>query len=410
MIRRFYCVSEANGVQFWVCWEPTIVQPFYNAPAPASSSRPETLGITVDRTTLGSSVLATGSLARFLEENFRFACQDNFLGVCTALGEKLDYNFSVLSLYEKRRLSALPAEMDALADMHDHLVDSAKNGYTLPLEEWLARTQRVKALMELRDPAYKDTEELLRAKDGGRPNYNKMHIIDHLVFDVARDAARQIIKRADEKLAIDGCLEDKHLTELYTYWSSSTDEIVKSVMIDLISRLDYKSTNWPSWCRVPEGQRDWRQDTDACHRRFQSIMPWRPDYPVVASWLRPFTKNAPREWDLIKASTLYKLCGRKTEFITGIALEELCYIKAHSVGKPSLVVPTMFSKFKMRKLTGRAVSSGEDSVPEGEDDIQVADGQSDDNRDMRGDRPYSIQLLSQDFADSTLDDFDDFDD
>ena len=161
---------------------------------------PKTLGIQVVEDTLGLLIQEPNNLERFFQTSFEFAMQEDFLGTCSNHLEKLSYTYITLGSHDSSHRHTMKVEMDALADMHDYLVDSAKNGYVLTPDRWTERLAKVKHI-KLKEPAYKDApERVLSLDDPKRPSWSSTHITDYLVYDVARSHARRIINDAEASL------------------------------------------------------------------------------------------------------------------------------------------------------------------------------------------------------------------
>ena len=99
--------GDYDGDRFWVTWDPAIVENF---------------GIQVDDRRMGDTFITSNTKAtrEFFGFNFSFRCQQGLLGRCT--------NFHNSFAYEVGSLKSVGVE--ALADLHDLLVDSSKMGYT----------------------------------------------------------------------------------------------------------------------------------------------------------------------------------------------------------------------------------------------------------------------------------------
>ncbi|KAK5020087.1 hypothetical protein LTR60_000845, partial [Cryomyces antarcticus] len=117
--------GDYDGDTFWLCWEPDLTTSFKNAPPPYNPLPPEHFGIKVDRTKLGE-VASGPSLQTFLSKSFDFRCRRELLGQVTIFHEKLSYAENGID----------SPGINALADLHDHLVDSSKNRYIFDDEAW----------------------------------------------------------------------------------------------------------------------------------------------------------------------------------------------------------------------------------------------------------------------------------
>ncbi|KAK5122624.1 hypothetical protein LTR85_003887 [Meristemomyces frigidus] len=68
--------GDYDGDTFWVCWEPSLVQPFRNAPAPWALRELERFGLTKDKVTL-AEVIYGPELAKRLDEHAQRSCSSN---------------------------------------------------------------------------------------------------------------------------------------------------------------------------------------------------------------------------------------------------------------------------------------------------------------------------------------------
>ncbi|KAI7496900.1 hypothetical protein KC367_g6333 [Hortaea werneckii] len=130
--------GDYDGDTFWVCWEPTLVEPFKNAPAPWSTRPAEFFGLTKDKVTLDeflglskdgrtidgvkidrSNIKLLDKPARaWIRRSTADRMQEQYLGVVTLLHGKLTYRDSNVS----------SEQADMLVDLHDLLVDADKQG------------------------------------------------------------------------------------------------------------------------------------------------------------------------------------------------------------------------------------------------------------------------------------------
>lgn len=109
--------GDYDGDRYWVCWGPSLVQGFKNAPPPTIKP-PGELGIEVDSETLSES-LRVGGVHYFLNKNFEFHIQNNVLGRCANHQESYSYLTNTIC----------STEVNRLGDLRNYLVDAPTNGY-----------------------------------------------------------------------------------------------------------------------------------------------------------------------------------------------------------------------------------------------------------------------------------------
>jgi len=336
--------------QFWVCWEPALVEPFRNAPVPLHTKKPEQLGIKVDRTTVGNVAERKNSLVQFFKKSFEFAWQSSYLGISTNFHTKLCYSQNSVST----------KEAEAVADVHDYLVDSAKNGYTFDDAAWehFRKSLRHKPA-KLLDPAYKTASEmdLLRCRDDRTVRHNPKHVIDYLVFRVARRDAREILVSIKDKLKASCRSEDEDISKPWLAYASRPD--LAAEVRRLGDQLNEVYQKWPRWTSVdekiePDRRKLFTEAKLVCREMYLKIAPLaclQHDARARAGSL----PNAPSMGDLVKASAAFHLFCAKGSFVFAIAAYHIQYLKACAQGVPYFCVPEIFEKLKMRKPGGLAV-------------------------------------------------------
>ena len=122
--------GDYDGDSFWICFEPTIVAAFKNAPAPQSLPDPSIFGIEVDTRKVREVIPDPNN-----EEQARILLQMetvnrqkmNMLGTITKTLEK--------QVYKDNSLSTLIAT--TLVNLKDLIMDSDKNGRDFPREAWI---------------------------------------------------------------------------------------------------------------------------------------------------------------------------------------------------------------------------------------------------------------------------------
>lgn len=350
--------GDYDGDRFWMCWDSNVVQSFRNAPPPIVSPIPGNYGIDVKGTSSGEIWQQSG-FAAFLMRNFDFQWQDQFLGIVTNYHEQLTY--ATKSLHGQA--------VEAVANVHDLLVDSAKNGYCFDAQAWTELQKSLHIPRQLPKPKFRRTERM-DLFDASLASGRSDHIVDHLVFDVAREEARHIVehfraeltktpdKRAEclveplDSFQQEYCLDDElvevfnnlcgsGIREIYLHWRKAADQ----------SEADQ--------VRGHDSHTAWDQGRAKCRQAFVELQPkcrlphssehGSCQHPMVRAWVKKTTINAPSTWDLMKASALYKGFYSKPNFVFQTAGDELCFLKAFSVGRAVPCVPEIFSALSVRK-------------------------------------------------------------
>ena len=370
--------GDYDGDIVWICWEPTLVQPFSNAPAPIESPDPLVHGIS----TMAKKMMEIidkqdpENVDIFLREAFAFRDYPSFLGQVIILAEKQAYK-------ENRIWSPV---LSWLYNMHDLLVDASKQGYILTLENY-NRFVRQKC-KNPKQPAYKRAIEdctnakgpsdmETRRKKDYRPNLN--NILDYLYFTVVRfqnfktmDQVMKILPPVDEL--------DEALVTPVNYFKEKPHDIFKQEYAALRAKFDPIRAIW---------NRGWHQKNntssgsyafiDECRRKFLAIAPENPDHPRMEPYLERCFPWQPCGWDSIKASALYEMYQLplgKPSFIFSVAGEDLCRIKASSCPGTRYIVLSIRANLKPKPVKGlvQYAADGADA-----DDVYDDDGYDDDD-------------------------------
>jgi hypothetical protein len=119
-------------------------------------------------------------ISRFLHRGFSFNLQTDMLGICTSYHESLIY-------HSEYPIDSPPAK--EIASLLGYLVDSAKAGLSFNEKMWLDYKKARRLPCSLTKPAYKD-------KQNANPTD---HIIDRLVFVVAKGLCTRVLTNLHEK-------------------------------------------------------------------------------------------------------------------------------------------------------------------------------------------------------------------
>ncbi|KAL9055752.1 MAG: hypothetical protein Q9162_003388 [Coniocarpon cinnabarinum] len=355
--------GDYDGDTFWVCWDSRLVQNFRNAPPPAVTPKPEKYNIKVDRTTCGE-MFDTGSSfdSRFLEFNFRLQLSESMLGTCTNYHTRLRYTIGRMN----------DPLLEDLADMHDLLVDSSKNGYTFTELAWTNWKMQNTRFRGIRKPMYDLAHDMPHEDDAHLKAKNptsQRDIIDHLVFDVARAEASTMLKHLD-KFALAGVstmdAEVSRLKQAVVEQFSDIEE-VSQMLNNLQGQLSHQSHFYEPWRQAVSiankmdndpfsteeaRAKNWASARQECRKRFRDIAPTHPHHPIARAWLIKPSANAPCMWELVKSSALFHQWHHRPAFVFAMAGEALCRIKADSIrGTESVITPVLQrTKIRKRKL------------------------------------------------------------
>ncbi|KAI9718001.1 MAG: hypothetical protein M1828_006991 [Chrysothrix sp. TS-e1954] len=384
--------GDYDGDKFWICWESSLVTSFRNAPAPVDDADPESYGISVDRSTVGQIIEASNDPCKeLLMKGFAFQWLPRLLGSVTIYHEKLRYTRNLLSC----------PSLDAVADIHDLLVDAAKNGYAFSEEQW-ANFRNTHADLSkkqaqyLQQPAYKLADDVDLLAKSGAVKFDPRNLIDHLIFDVARPKAQGIVYAIRTRLLERVKDVESDVQFLYLQIWNSEDPVLKSCIRRLCEDLEPLLNDWNNIQHKIDGPADrgvvFEQAIRNIRKNFEDLEP-RSEFSEhlgIQEWRRRIFKHSSTKWELLKASTLFARYNSKPNFVFRVAGELVCKLKAESVGTTVSIVPNMFSNMKYKKsrslATRAAVEAAEDE--EIDDETQADD---EDDTDSFADAETAIQ-------------------
>ena len=368
--------GDYDGDTFWICWDPRLVTNFQNAPPPAESPKPEKYNIAVDKTAC-ASFLEWGNFAdRFLGHCLHFQCQESLLGTCTNYHKRVRYTLNSLR----------DPGVEQLADMHDLLVDSSKNGYTFSSTAWANWRLQNTRFRSIKPQTLFDEAHGIKLDDENRRKEWEVSsdIIDHLIFKVARAESKNILRDVFEKARKETTTLDAHLSRLYDTVKRDFPEAA-GILKDLEARLEPGSHFYEPWKQVPgkvgsiEARYDateerkselWDAARRQCRKRFQDIEPSPKQHAISRAWSLKPAMCATSMWDYIKTSALFARWHEKPAFVFAVAGEVICRLKADSIkGTEPVVAPILQrSKIRKRKLAEVDFEAHETAL-EVEDDI-----------------------------------------
>ena len=300
-------------------------------------------------------------LSEFLRKGFEFNLRTPLLGLCANYHEALCYS---------RKSISFPLAQD-IAALLGHLVDSAKGGLDFTEETW-ARFKDNNNLPKRQDPpAYKDKAE-------GRPTN---HIIDHLVFNVAKAISEKALSEFSKRFEDAGDWDD----DLNAVWKAEDQEAQHDSALKIVFRklrTDLEEL-FEFWCTRRTGV-SFQAKVEQARQRFLGIQPVQDSKSqMVKRWAKDegSTKGS---WLRLKASMLwnkYHRCGRFVWYVCGKELGELKVLgkeAGHSIVE---------DLWRVYKLDGKAAKKILESTAQGvEDGVgRVIDGESDGSEDEFGD-------------------------
>jgi hypothetical protein len=362
--------GDYDGDLFWLCWEPHLVDPFHNAPAPVQSLSPSTYGIKTDKRRL-SDVMDSkdlGSIDGLLQEAFVFRSDPSLLGLVTVLLEKEAYTYN--RVYNER--------LNQLCDLHDLLVDAPKQGYTFTLADFhLFR----KGTKYQQNPAYKiamekclkptevDTIENLRKQDYPHKSNN---VLDYLYFDVFRAHNTETGRRIKNTLST---IEEKDetLSHPCKTLEGMHNHVIDHELSKLKRRLAVLYCHWNAGFHKFSTTESKNAHAEECYDTYQAINPTEPSRVEVKPWLDPICGSHDFSWKIIKASVLYDLYPfqKKAGFVFKMAGSELAEIKAKSFPRTRLVIAPIHANMKPKRIKAPAELDEEDEE-ESDDEFESA--------------------------------------
>lgn len=341
--------GDYDGDTFWLCWDARLTEPFLNAMPPIKLPEPETFEINVDKRKLSDMLGSDGSVDEWLAKSFEFKMQPSLLGQVTRYHSRLSYKENSIS----------SPSVNALADLHDLIIDSAKNGYTFTSEAFRAYTKDILGIK--RAPSKPIHETWMTSETDNTTNnienHNAKapqndHIIDHILLQIVSPRISQLHENLQHHLS-SAVTSDTDLSALYTsrLTQHSADPLLISVLQTLLTSFTPLTTTWAHSFN-PSTKRDFSRYTriaNDLYPKYLSIQPSRNDHPVIQEWLSQRAPGEPTTWELLKASALFtKFHERKLKFVFLMAGRELCWLKALS-GEGRVLRGEMWAIYKPRK-------------------------------------------------------------
>ncbi|GAB7341755.1 hypothetical protein MBLNU457_g0088t1 [Dothideomycetes sp. NU457] len=373
--------GDYDGDQFWITWDKRLVDPFRNAPVPVASPDPEKLGIGVDRRTLREVLGPDGSnLDNWLSESFKLSMQGGVLGKTKKYLERLAYwNGNITN-----------EQFTEICDLHDLIIDSAKNGYTFDQGSWHKFKQQRKMKAELSHPPYEkfmqETPDRLRILVK-KTVYKRSDARDAVCFRVVGPEYLNLIddlkKQLVESKVTDPALR-QHLEDAQAE-AGGPRTVLNRVLKDLKEDIEHFMVRWSgemAKCSKNGDQVDGLQYKAAvlrCSEMFQQIQPSSLN-EVIKAWMYKAGAEFSR-WELVRASAIFtEYCvvrgHARTKPAFLVAWYELLSIKVNSLGQqPRMIMDSQYEILRPRKgrtklFKGKQVS---DSFSEEREDDDFGD-------------------------------------
>lgn len=368
--------GDYDGDLFWLCWEPELVNPFLNAPAPVLNPEPSAYGIKTDKRRLASvmNLKEPTSVDRFLQEAFQFRSDSSLLGHATVLLEKLSYKCN--SIYTTK--------LDQLCDLHDLLVDAPKQGYVFTENDFNVFMRTILGLTSPPPkPAHKvamedclktaDVEDIERLR---LKNYRHKsnRVLDFLYFDVFRLHNSETIKQLRDKFSKSDAEPDETLLQINRYLEGKQLGIINDELRLLREKVVRLYNQWSLGFHKCTTAEQKNAHSEACYEKYQAIQPKNTDQAEVKSWLEPYCGSNDLSWRMIKASTLYARYHwpEKAEFVFKMAGMELTELKARSFSRSRFIIASVHANMKPKRI----------KAPAELDEEEEEEGLSDDDFDI----------------------------
>ncbi|KAI6800963.1 hypothetical protein KC363_g5497 [Hortaea werneckii] len=397
--------GDYDGDTFWVCWEPTLVEPFKNAPAPWSTRPAEFFGLTKDNVTLNEllglskdgctpdgvkidrrdiKLLDTQARA-WIRRSTAERMQEQYLGIVTNLHGKLTYRDSNVS----------SEQADMLVDLHDLLVDADKQGLRYTEQAYSQFKIRECIPSTLSDPAHRVFTGKNKGGNRSDPSssqpaeFKENDVIDVVFFRCLKPRIKAAMKKAMAETK-DAQPLDLHLTSIYERHCKKDAAIVQKELQDLGNSLWEVRTTWSKgmdrWKASGRKQSYWYDLVVQTRDAFEAIKPINDGNDTVAEWLAPRGASFTL-WEELRASALACLHrGNDGTMMFSIASKELCHLKAMALPDMSMVRSDILLAMKPTKrnlLEGLRINESNDGA-EDDDDDDNDDDDDDDGYDFFG--------------------------
>lgn len=364
--------GDYDGDIAWVCWEPGIVNNFRNAELPDVPDlfdRGVLSKVSGTYEHLSQSCGPKDVTREFIDRSFRFNMEPSLLGTCTNYKEKLCYS----------RKSVQDQHAIFMSTLISNLVDRAKQGIVFSEQDWDRERKilnaeqgdagRAKKRLDPPQPQYKN-------KDWGGTG-PPTHIIDYVKFVVGKPTVELELGRLNSYLGR-GEHFDKDLVkffEFYEKFKRPYDQRKKDEEAGKVRKNTWETVLDELKKSIDDLAEDWRNSRDEFEvRRENAYDKWRDIKPtikvnsktVLSLCEETLEKVGLSQWDLLKASYLFKLYFQKSPALPWyIAGYQLAYLKSIAVSRgrsapPVLLTPEMYAGVRPDGKFVRAVAALKD--------------------------------------------------
>jgi hypothetical protein len=345
--------GDYDGNVFWTCWEPVLVAPFCNAPAPLRTLNPTKYGIKKDTGRL-NQVMNPHNLCtadNFLKEALDFRMTQSLLGKATVFAVKVAYLEN--RVYSER--------LNVLYDVHDLLVDAPKQTYRFDDNDFNNLVQRQLKCENPGVSAYKQAMEArAKFKAMGEEDkdiakdlrHNTDNVLDFLYFDIVRKHNRKT------RLALEAALpkeddDDSDLQLPFLQLREKEDDILSYELKILLTGIEKAVQDWNRNLgdKSELSPERYKKLMNSCYSMFRSLMPSpaNTSHPQIAPLLYPYLgPKHPTVWETVRSSALFTMYPKKHSFVWHMAGRELARLKAGTDAYTYNVVPRVFANLKMK--------------------------------------------------------------
>ncbi|KAI1127629.1 hypothetical protein F5Y10DRAFT_190645 [Nemania abortiva] len=342
--------GDYDGDIAWVCWEPSIVNNFANAPLP---NIPDLFGsgvlskVSSSYEHLAQSIKLRDVTTEFIDRAFRFNMEPSLLGTCTNYKEKLCYS----------RNSVRDEHAIFMSTLISNLVDRAKQGILFSEQDWDQQRRLLNAKQ-------RDNRRANKRLDPPQPQYKNndwagngspTHIIDYVKFVVGKPMVEQELEKLNRYLG-KGEHFDKDLVKFFEFFEKLKRPYELRKKEEEAGR--FRKTTWETVLdelkkSIDEVAAEWSDSRDDFEiKRENTYDKWcsiRPTDKVNSRTVQSLCETTLRDvglsqWDLLKASYCFKLYfKRNPAFPWYIAGYQLAYLKSVAVSRGKVAPPILFT-------------------------------------------------------------------
>lgn len=364
--------GDYDGDKFWVCADERLVVPFLNAPLLEPCGM-DFFDIRQEKRKLKDVVpdelFGTNEhVEAWLKIVLPFAFRPQTLGIITNYCNELQYS----------RNNFQDAGFLLAVDLHDLIIDAAKNGYLFDQADFAAFLRKhrntcpersrlreraylknLKAVKFERDPQSESKQQTLRsalgqAQERGR---RSKHILDDLLFNIINPLFLEHLEHFRKTYVIPAQEISKE-PDLEYILTLIDPNLIDAELKQLNEQLE---TAFDKWKLVFHSCKNRDKLLGECIELYNCIQPTATDNPV---WRYRHGPTAPTTWDCFKVAILARdHYGKKKKFMVTVAHEVVCYLKSQSESGKR-VVDRIRSIKKPKKPTDWDQFDAEYTLPE----------------------------------------------